>query len=84
MTPDEVRMLDNDYALLFIRGERPVVDKKYDLLKHPAIKLTEDGGAAPYVRPVRLIHILDDLPAGLDAAHLQLIQSEAPSEEGDA
>lgn len=84
LTPDEVRMLDNDYALLFIRGERPVVDKKYDLLKHPAIKLTEDGGAAPYVRPARLVHILDDLPAGLDAAHLQLIQSEAPSEEGDA
>ena len=47
MTPDEVRTLDNDYALLFIRGERPVMDKKYDILKHPYIKLTEDGGAAP-------------------------------------
>lgn len=35
MTPDEVRTLDNDYALLFIRGERPVMDKKYDILKHP-------------------------------------------------
>lgn len=46
MTPDEVRTLDNDYALLFIRGERPVMDKKYDILKHPYIKLTEDGGSA--------------------------------------
>lgn len=49
MTPDEVRMLDNQYALLFIRGERPVKDLKYELLKHPNIALTEDGGAEPYV-----------------------------------
>ena len=35
LTPDEVRMLDNRYALLFIRGERPIVDEKYDLMKHP-------------------------------------------------
>ncbi len=48
MTPDEVRMLDNQYALLFIRGERPVQDFKYDILKHPNIKLTTDGGALPY------------------------------------
>lgn len=48
LQPDEVRMLDNDYALLFIRGERPLMDKKYDLMKHPNIKYTEDGGAAPY------------------------------------
>ena len=49
MTPDEVRMLDNQYALLFIRGERPVKDLKYELLKHPNIALTEDGGAEPYI-----------------------------------
>lgn len=48
MTPDEVRMLDNKYALLFIRGERPIMDLKYDILKHPNIKLSADGGAAPY------------------------------------
>ena len=48
LTPDEVRMLDNRYVLLFIRGERPVMDEKYDILKHPNIALTEDGGAAPY------------------------------------
>ena len=48
MAPDEVRMLDNQYALLFIRGERPVRDLKYDILKHPNVALTTDGGAAPY------------------------------------
>jgi type IV secretion system protein VirD4 len=48
MTPDEVRMLDNRCALLFIRGEQPVRDLKYDILKHPNVALTADGGAAPY------------------------------------
>lgn len=48
MTPDEVRMLDNRYALLFIRGERPIKDLKYDILKHPNIALTTDGQALPY------------------------------------
>ena len=48
MTPDEVRMLDNRCALLFIRGERPVEDLKFDILKHPNIALTADGGAIPY------------------------------------
>ena len=61
MTPDEVRTLDNDYALLFIRGERPVMDKKYDILKHPYIKLTEDGGAAPYVHHPGLTYAQADL-----------------------
>lgn len=44
----EVRMLDNQYALLFIRGERPIEDLKYDILKHPNVKYTTDGGAPPY------------------------------------
>lgn len=48
MTPDEVRMLDNRYALLFIRGERPIKDEKYNLLKHPNIHLTTDGGMPSY------------------------------------
>ena len=61
MTPDEVRTLDNDYALLFIRGEHPVMDKKYDILKHPYIKLTEDGGAAPYVHHPGLTYAQADL-----------------------
>lgn len=49
MTPDEVRMLDNKYAVLFIRGERPILDFKYDIFKHPKFKQTEDGGAQPYI-----------------------------------
>lgn len=48
MTPDEVRMLDNRCALLFIRGELPIMDEKYDILKHPDVALTTDGSAAPY------------------------------------
>lgn len=48
MTPDEVRMLDNQYAILFIRGERPVMDFKYDILKHPNLALTADGKAEVY------------------------------------
>ena len=49
MTPDEVRMMDNQYALLFIRGEKPVKDFKYDVVKHPNIALTTDGGAKAYI-----------------------------------
>ena len=48
MTPDEVRMLDNQYALLFIRGERPIQDFKYDILHHPNVSQTTDGGAPAY------------------------------------
>ena len=49
LTPNEVRMLDNSKALVFIRGERPVMDDKYELMRHPNISLTEDGGAPPYL-----------------------------------
>lgn len=48
LQPDEVRMLDNQNALLFICGERPILDAKYDLMKHPNIRYTEDGGAGPF------------------------------------
>lgn len=49
MTPDEVRMLDNRKALLFIRGELPVCDDKFDILTHPLVSRTPDGGGLPYV-----------------------------------
>ena len=49
LTPDEVRLLDNQYALLFIRGERPIKDLKYDILKHPNISLTTDGKGKAYI-----------------------------------
>ena len=49
LTPDEVRQLDNRYAVLFIRGAKPVLDLKYDLTKHPAVRYTVDGGGQPYI-----------------------------------
>lgn len=49
LTPDEVRMLDNRYCILFIRGTRPVMDEKYELMEHPAIRYTVDGGGPPYI-----------------------------------
>ena len=56
MTPDEVRLLDNKNAVVFIRGERPVIDEKYNLMKHPNIAYTEDGGAAPYLHSPRCMY----------------------------
>ena len=49
LMPDEVRLLDNNYALLFIRGERPVKDFKFDILKHPNLALTQDGKGEPFI-----------------------------------
>ena len=57
LTPDEVRMLDNRYALLFIRGERPVQDLKFDILHHPNVSLTTDGGADAYKHGEDLLSI---------------------------
>ena len=59
LTADEVRLLDNNYGLLFIKGERPVKDKKYDLLKHPNIKQTLDGGCEPYIHG-QIHHFIED------------------------
>ncbi len=49
MTLDEVRMMDNRKSLLFIRGERPAMDLKYDIMKNPNISFSADGKAEPYV-----------------------------------
>lgn len=59
LTPDEVRLLNNDYGLLFIRGELPIMDKKYDLLKHPNINETTDGKQKPYIHGTAS-HFIDD------------------------
>ena len=59
LTADEVRLLDNNYGLLFIKGERPIKDKKYDLLKPPNIKQTLDGGREPYIHG-QIHHFIDD------------------------
>lgn len=61
LTPDEVRLLDNQDCIVLIRGERPVIDKKYDLLKHPNLSYTEDGGAAPYIHSPACLYSQDDL-----------------------
>lgn len=59
LTADEVRLLDNNDGLLFIRGERPIKDKKYNLLKHPNIKQTQDGGYSPYIHG-QASHFIED------------------------
>lgn len=61
MTPDEVRRLDNKNAIVLIRGEKPVIDEKYDILKHPNIHRTEDGGAPPYLHTPLHAFAADDL-----------------------
>lgn len=61
LTPDEVRMLDNRLALVLIRGEAPVIDAKYDLTRHPNIKRTADGGAAPYTHNPQCLYDVGDL-----------------------
>lgn len=71
MTPDEVRLPDNRYALLFIRGERPVLDEKYDILRHPNIVLTADGKAPPY----------EHGSAPLAAASVSLIDADTAPED---
>ena len=62
MMMDEIRMLDTNDAILLIRGEPPVLDKKYDILKHKNLKRTEDGGAPPYVHRPQVDYSLPDLP----------------------
>ncbi len=64
MTVDEVRKLDTNKAILFIRGEDPVIDRKYNLKRHPNIKLTSDGKAKPYIHKPQGApdYALPDLP----------------------
>ena len=83
LTGDEVRLLDNDYALLFVRGERAVIDRKYDIMKHPNIKRTEDGGAEAYVHQRAVPdYSLPDLPYGEeDLEYIEIM--EDPDEEGE-
>ena len=84
LTPDEVRAMDNAYAIVFIRGERPVMDRKYDILKHPNIKLTEDGGAAPYIHHPGLTFAQEDLSLPFDGLdNILIIDEEELSNEKD-
>ena len=89
LTSDEIRRLDNRYALLFIRGEMPVMDLKYDILRHPNVARTADGGAEPYRHGEDLLSIASVtlLPAEGEAAPPEeitrdyLIFTEAELEE---
>ena len=73
-------MLDNKYALLFIRGERPIMDLKYDILKHPNVALTADGKAKPYdhERPTYSVATIQ-----FDPELLKLAPAELTDEVGD-
>jgi type IV secretion system protein VirD4 len=86
LTPDEVRMLDNQYAILFIRGERPVMDFKYDILKHPNVAFTADGKAGVYrhgevTSATSTISVLDLDPRELPETELQETNYELLSDE---
>ena len=71
MSPDEVRLLDNNKAIVFLRGERPVIDEKYDLMKHPNIACTEDGGAAPYIHSPYCLYDMRHLLSKLEGSYEQ-------------
>lgn len=75
MTPDEVRLLNNEEALLFIRGELPVQDKKYPLEQHPNYKDTPFGGGKPYLAKGAKgsITIHDDLSHSYDIETLEIL-----------
>ena len=73
LTPDEVRLLPDGKSVLFVRGERPVIDDKYDLLHHPCIRFTEDGCAPPYDYTAA-DQAADDLPG--EAADWELLDMD--------
>ena len=79
LTPDEVRKLDNKYALLFIRGEKPVKDEKYNMLKHPNIDLTANGKEKPYIHGLadkKVAEINFDENEGLSENAIQVTKDE--------
>ncbi len=82
MTPDEVRTMDNKNAIVLIRGERPVIDQKYQLMKHPNIKLTDRGGGSPYLHSPVCMFSEEDLNFSFsNLEELEIIEMEDFSEE---
>ena len=63
MTPDAIGKMDNQYSILFVRGERPIFDEKYVLQRHPNVKwLAGDGNAKKYDPPVHIpFHNVDPI-----------------------
>lgn len=74
LTPDEVRMIDNNYEVVIIRGERAVMDKKFVLQKHRNIKFTEDGGAEPYEKKETADFSDVDLHQDFDVDEIEVIE----------
>lgn len=74
LTPDEVRMIDNNYEVVIIRGERAVMDKKFVLQKHRNIKFTEDGGAEPYEKRETADYSDVDLHQDFDVDEIEVIE----------
>lgn len=74
LTPDEVRMIDNNYEVVIIRGERAVMDKKFVLQKHRNIKFTEDGGAEPYEKRETADYSDVDLHQDFDVDAIEVIE----------
>lgn len=82
LMPDEVRMLDNRKALIFIRGERPVMDDKYPIQKHPNYRLTADGGKPPYQKKFGIpSYEQTDLPHEIDIENLEILEETEHEEE---
>ena len=80
MTPDEVRLLDNRYAILFIRGERPIMDYKYDVLKHPNVELSADGKAKPYIHG-EITHAIASV--NIDFSNITRLESSEDEQESN-
>ena len=76
LTLDEVRLLDNSNALIFIRGERPLIDKKFDILSHPNITKTADGKAVPYKHSKSEKYLRNDLSFTIneDLSNIKLLE----------
>lgn len=83
LTLDEVRLLDNSNALIFIRGEKPIMDKKFDILSHPNVKKTADGGAAPYSHSREEKYFRKDLSFAVseDLSNVEFMDSEVQDEK---
>lgn len=82
LMPDEVRMLDNRKALIFIRGERPVMDDKYPIEKHPNYPLSADGGQPPYEKRFDIpSYEQNDLPHEIDIENLEILEETQNEEE---
>ena len=82
LMPDEVRMLDNRKALVFIRGERPVMDDKYPIQKHPNYRLTADGGKPPYQKKFDIpSYEQNDLPNEINIESLEILEETEHEEE---